>query len=122
MARRYGQDALSFDMTRVAMLLLLITLIWKKPLLTSFATVLVLIAFFRIISKNTEARRKELAAYEHMTGKVKGAFSLQKQKWTDRKTHRYFKCQCGKVVRVPKGVGKIEIKCPVCGAKFIKKV
>ena len=40
----------------------------------------------------------------------------------ERETHKYFKCKkCKAVLRVPKGRGKIEITCPKCRAKVIKK-
>ena len=38
------------------------------------------------------------------------------------KDHKYFFCpKCGQSVRVPKGAGKIRVKCPKCGEKFEKK-
>lgn len=40
----------------------------------------------------------------------------------DAKTHRRFRCpKCHQKVRVPRGKGKIQITCPKCGEKFIKK-
>ena len=36
--------------------------------------------------------------------------------------NRYFSCpKCRQMVRVPKGKGKINIRCPKCGEKFMKK-
>ena len=38
------------------------------------------------------------------------------------KEHRIFRCpNCDQRVRVPRGRGKIEITCPRCGHKFIKR-
>lgn len=35
--------------------------------------------------------------------------------------HRYFRCpKCGQTVRVPRGRGKINIRCPRCNERFIK--
>ena len=36
--------------------------------------------------------------------------------------HRYFRCpDCRQTVRVPRGKGKISIRCPKCGRQFIEK-
>ena len=37
------------------------------------------------------------------------------------KTHKYVRCACGTYCRVPRGVGKVELTCPKCGAKRIVK-
>ena len=40
----------------------------------------------------------------------------------EEKTHAFFRCpQCGKELRVPKGKGKIKIRCPNCSHEFIRK-
>lgn len=36
--------------------------------------------------------------------------------------HKYFRCpNCGQMLRVPKGKGKISISCRNCGTTFQKK-
>ena len=36
--------------------------------------------------------------------------------------YRFFRCKsCGQTLRVPKKRGKIQITCPKCGAKMVKK-
>ena len=41
------------------------------------------------------------------------------QKNFSDKDHKYFVCKnCHKMVRVPKGKGKIEVTCPRCGHHF----
>lgn len=77
---------------------------------------------FRSLSRNYEARRKELNWYLRWSAKPKAELKILGNKIRDRKTHRYFKCKnCKTVMRVPKGRGKIEITCPKCRAKVIKK-
>ena len=40
----------------------------------------------------------------------------------EEKTHAFFRCpQFGKELRVPKGKGKIKIRCPNCSHEFIRK-
>ncbi len=77
---------------------------------------------FRTLSKNYEARRKELNWYLVWAEKPKAQIKLLMNQIRDRNTHRYFKCKsCKTVMRVPKGRGKIEITCPKCRMKTIKK-
>ena len=79
-------------------------------------------SLFRVLSKNYEARRKELNWYLRWSEKPKAELKLLGNKFRDRKTHKYFKCkECKTVLRVPKGRGKIEITCPKCRMKMIKK-
>ena len=58
----------------------------------------------------TEARRRENAAFQRVLTQLK-----------DR-DHRYYHCpKCRQTVRVPRGHGKINIRCPKCGEQFVKK-
>lgn len=42
--------------------------------------------------------------------------------WANRKTTKYFKCKnCGQILSVPKGKGKIRVTCPKCGTKVEMK-
>ena len=51
---------------------------------------------------------------------LKEAFSFYKLKYDQRKEYNIFKCKsCGRKVRVPRGKGKIEVTCPICGNKKI---
>ena len=74
------------------------------------------------MSKNFEARRKELNWYLRVSEKPRAEIKLLGNKIRDRKTHKYFKCKsCKTVLRVPKGRGKIEVTCPKCKMKEITK-
>lgn len=64
----------------------------------------------RMFSRNLAARQRETRKFEQFWRKL-----------TDRK-NRYYRCpQCRQTVRVPRGRGKICIKCPKCGEKFVRK-
>lgn len=65
---------------------------------------------FRALSRNIQRRHRENRRFLNFRNCLR-----------DR-DHRYFHCpQCRQMVRVPKNRGKINIRCPKCGEKFIKK-
>ena len=42
--------------------------------------------------------------------------------WKERKTSRFLKCpNCGQILSVPKGKGKLRVTCPRCRAKMETK-
>ena len=44
---------------------------------------------------------------------------MAKKMWKERKTSNFLKCpQCGQVLSVPKGKGKLRVTCPKCHAKM----
>lgn len=122
MVGRYGNDEFT-------LFLLIVSLIFSflgnfRPIRFMYFMGLALIVFalFRSLSKNYEARRKELNWYLRWSEKPKAELKLLGNRFRDRKTHCYFKCKdCKTVLRVPKNRGKIEITCPKCRAKVIKK-
>ncbi len=121
MTGRYGPDKLSLHICALSCIFMVVGTFFLRIAFAVVATVLMIIAVARICSKNLERRAAELNSYERLLSRLKGRASLEKRKWKDRKTHRYFKCKCGKILRVPKGRGRIEITCPECHAKYIKK-
>lgn len=129
MMGRYGLDQMTVGLLVGMMVFsLLSSLTWFLPLyLISIA--LMVWAIFRVFSRNTAARARENEKFLVFWNQVKkwwnGVrqwFAKQKRKWDDRKTHVYFRCpNCKKELRVPKGKGKLEVTCPLCRSKFIKK-
>ena len=68
--------------------------------------------FFRMFSKNIEARRRENERFCNF-------WKLRKNKRRDRKTHVYRKCPACKVVlRLPRKKGKHTVVCPKCARRF----
>ncbi len=122
MAGRYGGDALSFA-TLIAYLSLCIFGIFVDSVLIKLAALgLILWAFYRMFSRNFPARQAENRAFLHWVRRLAGSRRARQSRRKD-KTHRYYRCRdCGAVLRVPRGVGRIEITCPRCGKKMRKKV
>lgn len=122
MQGRYGHDELSIRTSLVALICMILSWIPKLKFLYVPAWVLLMWTIFRCYSKNLNKRRAELSKYMSLKWKFKNWFAGRKKRWQDRKTHKYIKCKnCKTVMRVPKGKGKIQITCPKCGNKVIKK-
>lgn len=122
MQGRYGMDALSKAMLIWAVILgFLSNLPFLRFLYFAF-TILIILIYVRFFSRDTSARRRELYRYYEIKNRFKDKVALRKKIWSERKTHRYFKCpKCKALLRVPKGKGKIEVTCRVCKDKSIIK-
>ena len=87
-------------------------------ILTQFMLIVVIYRFF---SRNKWQREKENRLFLNNTKFIRNQITLVKLSIKD-KDHKYFICpKCKKFTRVPKGKGKIEIKCPYCKHCFDKK-
>ena len=114
MVGRYGTDKLNMVILTAGVIISIVAMFMPFPLtkllLTMLSYVLMFWAIFRCFSRNTYKRYQENRKYLMWLDKLK-----------DRQ-HKYFSCpRCRQPVRVPRGKGKIAIKCPKCGEKFIKK-
>lgn len=119
---RYGFDELSQFLSMTALFSVIIGLFAYPGFFSGLAMAMWLIVLFRTYSKNISKRQREREAYLRLANPVRNWFSLQKRKFSERKTHRYYKCpNCKASLRVPKGKGKIKIHCPKCSAEIIKK-
>ena len=122
MVGRYGNDEFTFFLSIVGLILSFFGNFKYLRILYFVGLFMIVFSLFRSFSKNYEARRKELNWYLRWSIKPKAELKLLGNKIRDRKTHKYFKCNsCKTVLRVPKGRGKIEVTCPKCRAKVIKK-
>lgn len=117
---RYGYDELSGFLSVAAIILVFLSVF--SPVFQVIGLVMLVWGMFRAYSKNIGKRQKEREAYLNFIGKIKQSFKRRKNMWRERKTHRYYKCPNCKVhLRVPKGRGQIEISCPKCHNKIVRK-
>ena len=122
MAGRYGNDEFTLFLSIAGLILGLLANFKYLGFLYYIGAILIFFGLFRTLSKNYNARRKELNWYLLWSAKPKAEIKLLINRIQERETHKYFKCKkCKAVLRVPKGRGKIEITCPKCRAKVIKK-
>lgn len=126
---RNGNDELGRFTSWVALIFMLISTFtvslwkgWISNIAWGIAIAALVATFFRMLSKNIDKRRRENMVYLIYKKRVKDWFRLQKKRFQERKTHRYYRCpKCRTALRVPRGKGKIQITCRTCGEKFIKK-
>lgn len=113
MQGRYGMDKLNLVILWVSVAVVVIAMFLSGIaglIFTVLAYVLMGLAIFRTLSRNTYKRYRENRRFLLLIDRIK-----------DR-DHKYYTCpKCRQPVRVPKGKGKIAITCPKCKEKFIKK-
>ena len=126
MAGRYGNDKLNQFMMAVflgcAVLNLFVRNAYASTVLNSWECLLILLVYIRMFSRNIYKRAAENEKYLKITGGWRRKFNTEKKIAGQRKYYRFYKCPgCGQKIRVPKGRGKIQIRCPKCNEKFIRK-
>lgn len=122
MRGRYGIDQLSRMTQWLMLIFLVLSLITKKSVFNILIVLCIFVIYYRMFSKNINKRRMENLKYMKMTEPIRKKLQFTKMQWTNRKTHRYVKCsQCGKILRLPKGKGKIRVKCGNCNYSFTMK-
>ncbi len=121
MQGRYGSDQLNRFLMIVALICFIISPFGGR-LFYVVGLGLLIYAYFRMLSRNIYKRREENSAYMRQQYKVKQRFATWKRDMSQRKTHHIYKCpSCKQKIRIPRGKGKIEVRCPKCGCIFIKK-
>ena len=131
MIGRYGTDHLNVAMIAVSIAIYLIHGITRLALgffgilvmpLAILSYAIMALALFRMLSRNITRRRRENDAFIRHWWPIKTKISRAWANHKRRKTHKFFKCPgCGNTLRVPKGKGTLQITCPKCGERFVKK-
>ncbi len=118
---RNGQDEFGIAVYLVGFILYFAGLIVKNSYCTALAFPFFCYGLFRAFSKNTVKRSRENLAFCSLLHRPKRRLNMMKLQWKNRRTHKYYLCRCGQIIRVPKGKHKIEIRCPKCGRRFVRR-
>lgn len=122
MQGRYGIDSFSKFLLVAGIVCMFLSRLFHSVLLNLACWGLLIYLYFRMFSKNISKRYAEEQAFLRTKEKVKAFFKRDGRIVEDSKTHRIYRCpQCKQKIRVPRGKGKIEITCPKCSRKFIKR-
>ena len=122
MSGRYGSDQLNLTMVIGALIVTTIGSLSGVYFLTLAADALLLLAIFRMFSKDRYRRAHENQVYLEKTQKVRRAATEWVNRVKNSRKYHYYTCpKCKQRLRVPRGVGNITITCKQCGTKFDKK-
>ena len=127
MAGRCGFDALSSFLLRCSLTPLLLSVLLQRAAGGYVSTALYILgmvlfvwavwrAFSRSLSRRS-AENQHFVQSSFYTG-LSGAAV----RFSQRKDYRFYRCPgCKRWLRVPRGRGTLEIRCPGCGSRFRKK-
>ena len=122
MAGRYGPDNLGVTTVVFSIILYLLFGVTGLAPLIYISYALLILALFRMMSRNILRRRAENDRFIRYWWPVRTKIGRMWANIRHGKTHKFFKCaSCRNTLRVPKGKGKLQITCPKCGERFIKK-
>ena len=123
MIGRYGSDELNLFLVFIALALLILSRLPYMLFMYFVSFAILIYALFRMYSRNIAKRYEEKTKFLKIKNKITSWKRIKSEAHRNRKTHKYFRCKkCKASIRVPKGVGKIEVSCPKCRHKVIKKV
>lgn len=123
MSGRYGADQLSMAMVIAALVVSILgTFTGARAVAMVLSDALLIVAFFRMFSKDRYRRAHENEVYLSKTEGARRGFTEWLNRVKNGKKYRYFTCpKCKRRLRVPRGVGSVTVTCKNCGAKFDKK-
>ena len=122
MVGRYGPDHLNVAMIVASLALQILYGIFRFQALVMVSYIIIALAIFRILSKNIAKRRAENDKFIKHWWPLRTRISRSWANMKHGKTYKFIKCRgCSNTLRVPKGKGKLQITCPKCGERFIKR-
>ena len=121
MTGRYGGDQLNLFLIALYLILYVVFLFTRLLIFELLGTVLLVVSLLRSLSRNLPQRRAENTRFLQIVRPVWRKWTGFRARAHD-KEHRYFKCpNCGQLMRVPRGKGRITVHCRSCGAAFEEK-
>ncbi|MGC4018077.1 MAG: hypothetical protein QM793_01770 [Muricomes sp.] len=123
---RCGIDTFSKFLLIAGLVVVLVSSVFEgnilNPVCYTVGWLLIIYCYFRMFSKNVSKRYTENQMFMARTYKIRSFFQRQKSGLLQRRTHHIYKCPtCKQKIRVPRGKGKIEVRCPKCSTTFVKR-
>ena len=122
---RYGVDQLGRAMLIFALVLCVLSLFVPRRLsgiIYYISLILIILMYIRMFSKNIQKRYQENNKYLSLKASFLRKFQREKEIFSPRRFYHFYRCpRCRQRIRIPRGKGRIEIRCPKCSQTFIKK-
>lgn len=122
---RYGVDQLGRSMLIFALVLCVLSLFVPRRLsgiIYYISLILIILMYIRMFSKNIQKRYQENNKYLNLKASFLRKFQREKEIFSQRRFYHFYRCpRCRQRIRIPRGKGRIEIRCPKCSQTFIKK-
>lgn len=133
MQGRYGTDQLSRFLSAVVIVLLILRWIGNFVLafpgvrlffsISGFAiAILLFLIYFRTFSRNIPRRYAENRKFLELKDRAGSLFHRNSRTAGQRIEYHIYRCpQCSQKIRIPRGKGRIMVRCPRCGVEFMKQ-
>ena len=126
MQGRYGPDQLGMAIIWASLILNIIAALTGGSAVSAVFNLLStagwVCAIWRLLSRNKSKRYAENQKFLTQWVKVKTPLRQAKTRFKNRKKYVYFSCpECHMKLCLPRGVGKVTVKCSKCGHTFEKK-
>lgn len=119
---RYGFDQYGRFIFDAVFVVIIMNMFIRSPILYYVELALIIYGYFRILSKNHAKRYSENVKFLGIKNQCMGVIQRKRRLMEERKVNHIYTCpSCKQKIRVPKGKGKIEITCPKCHTKFVKR-
>lgn len=122
---RYGVDQLGRAILIFALVLCVLSLFVPRRLsgiIYYISLILIILMYIRMFSKNIQKRYQENNKYLSLKASFLRKFQREKEIFSQRRFYHFYRCpRCRQRIRIPRGKGRIEIRCPKCSQTFIKK-
>ncbi len=119
MVGRYGSDELNQALFGTVLVLIVISFFVRSHVFLVVELLLLVLAYGRMFSKNTARRFQENQRFLDVRFRALERWRKIRERLKDGRKYKIFKCpNCGQKLRIPRGHGKIRVRCRKCGHEF----
>lgn len=111
---RYGIDEFSRFLMAAVIVVMILNIFIHSPILSIAVWMGIIFVYYRMFSRNHTRCLAQNRWYLSQVRKISC--------YKDIRTHHIYTCKsCRQKIRIPRGKGRIIIRCPKCGYEFMKR-